>query len=219
MDVCEAADLDLLPPADWRKEHPVVLPADFGPHRETVREQLQVDLTAYMQAGRGLGQVLSLSLQGSRWTLARSLQSRLATMPSGSVSGSASFATLTCDERGNRELLYSEQGTFRTAAGMQMEISAYYVYVYEAAADSLSMWFADAETHSRRDRLFIPLMPQRTETGWRAEASHQCSADHYQATVQFVMRGLQVSEVTLTFHVSGPHKDYTSHTVLTRSGS
>lgn len=212
--VCEAADLDLLPPADWRKEHPVVLPADFGPHRETVREQLQVDLTAYMQAGRGLGQVLSLSLQGSRWTLARSLHSRLAAMPSGSVSGSASFATLTCDE-----LLYSEQGTFRTAAGMQMEISAYYVYVYEAAADSLSIWFADAETHSRRDRLFIPLRPQRTDAGWRAEASHQCSADHYQATVQFVMRGLQVSEVTLTFKVSGPHKDYTSHTVLTRSGS
>jgi hypothetical protein len=133
------------------------------------------------------------------------------------VSGSASFATLTCDERGNRELLYSEVGTFRTEAGLQMEISAYYVYVFDAAADSLSVWFADSETHSRRDRLFIPLQVQRTDAGWRSEASHQCSADHYQATVQFVMRGLQVSEVQLTFHVRGPHKDYTSHTVLTRS--
>ena len=208
-----ASDLNLLPPDEWRRLHPVLIPADFGPHREEARILLEKDLAEF-SAGKHMPAVICSSLAGSQWSFERSLVSRIPTMPSGTVTGTASFTTIFSNESGDKELLFSEQGSFVTDSGLKLEVSAFYVYVYSAEKDSLEIFFADKETHSKKDYLFVPLKLQASATGWTASAFHRCSADGYQAEFTFAMKGLKVREIVANFDVSGPHKDYFSHTIF-----
>jgi len=214
-----AADLQLSPSAAWRESNLLWLPADIGPQRELVRQQVNEDLDEFRR-GKRMPAVIVDSLECSQWTFQRSLISHLPSMSSGTVAGTIHFTSIPIinDADNSRDLLYSERGLFSPANSPEQhfDISAYYIFSYNSTNDSLAVYFADKETKSHRDGLFVPLALQPSPFGWTATAFHQCCADGYNATYTFSMKGLRVAEITIRFQVKGPHKDYESHTTLTR---
>jgi hypothetical protein len=148
-------------------------------------------------------------------------------MPSGAVTGTVSFSILpsrgvdgsgSVGGGGDVDLLYTEKGVFSPVGMAPLEVSAYYIFALDQRKDSLEVYFADKDSRSRRDGLFVPLPLERCAgQGWSSSAFHQCSEDGYRTRYSFEMKGLQVERMVIAFDVSGPHKRYRSHTVLTRA--
>ncbi|KAI1175060.1 hypothetical protein F4777DRAFT_551789 [Nemania sp. FL0916] len=187
------------------------------------------------------------------WSLERDLVSKLPSHPSGRFSGTAKFLLRagTADGRESKfssaqsvedspnnadaldmglEYLYIEDGEF-TAAGTNMRFRATrrYVYRYDEASDTLSVWFARTDDQARADYLFHEvefITPDSLDgnaksddgkkDGWRAKASHLCVQDSYDVHYEFFFRAVNLREWKLGYSVLGPKKDYTISGVYRR---
>ena len=167
------------------------------------------------------------ALEGS-WRLKRSLNSTLAGFPSGTFTGTASFAarTPTADTTAG-ELLYSEQGELKTDTGHTLKANRKYIYRYNADEDKISAWFVKEDTkandgHEEVDYLFHDLEMEQTAGGeWAGQGEHLCELDMYWALYQFRLKavaeeGREMDVFGVRYKVKGPQKDYTSDTAYER---
>lgn len=128
------------------------------------------------------------------WSLARSIDTGAA------MSGLATFT-----RRSDDSLAYHEQGTLVLPGGQRFDAERR--YVFRASPGGFSVFFAETP-----ERLFhrIVLIPVRD--GLRGAAVHPCRDDSYVSTYDFHRDG----RFTMTHDVSGPAKNYRSHTIFGR---
>ena len=101
---------------------------------------------------------------------------------------------------------YEEHVTLYLPGETRLPGSAAYFFRRQAPA-SLDVLFA------RSGELFQHLaFAPDAEAALTAQATHLCSLDRYDSTWRILPSGT----VTVTHHVSGPRKRYTSYTLLTR---
>jgi hypothetical protein len=138
------------------------------------------------------------SLAG-RWALTRTFSPDL-----GRMSGTATFTPV-----GTDELLYREDGTLELTGGYRGSAWREYRYLRD---DESTIRIVLTDTGVTMHTLRVP--------GGAAEALveagdvHLCGADTYQGRYRFALPG--GFEVDMT--VSGPRKDYRTHTVYRRAG-
>lgn len=131
------------------------------------------------------------------WALSRTISD------GGTVRGKAEFSP-----RGPRILHYRESGWLTLSSGYSGEIRRQYFYVLED--DHIHVTFADAAP-GQRTFLRLRLAADRIG-GLYACDTHLCGRDVYAATYGFE----SAQRIVITFHVSGPRKEYVIRTTLTR---
>lgn len=219
--------------------------ADERARAETAEALRQANEAAVagLTSSRFVAQAVFRSLLGE-WQLERSLDSRLASHPSGHFSGTARFLVreatrdgLKCvvdgdaagdggDDGGNpgEEYLYIEEGEFRADNGMTFQARRRYVWRYDEARDVMSVWFVRTDDDRRADYLFHEvefLGPEAWAEGggaWKAQAGHLCIDDFYNVAYEFRFRAVELDEWTIGYRVKGPKKDYTIRGEYRRRG-
>lgn len=133
---------------------------------ERVMSEMNEMMNKYKD-GFGIALHIFQSLQGT-WQFERSLDSELDSSPSGTVSGHVDFTVLSpksASELSSEEvlantttytvftskifpdLLYEENGVFKTNKGFSFDVSRRYIYTYNNTQDSLDIYFAKAVSH------------------------------------------------------------------------
>ena len=171
----------------------------------------------------------------SPWSFARSLHSTLPSHPSGTVTGTATFAPTPLPNT----LLYAEQGEFTTDTGLQFTARRKYVYQLVDAEGPGEpyvrvLFFDDA---GRREDvgdggegvggLFVEMGELGVrEGGWEArnKERHLCGEDLYAASWKFCEEMVGGKEEggdwwEVRYDVKGPRKDYVSTTRYERAGT
>ncbi|KAH7401730.1 hypothetical protein DE146DRAFT_440333 [Phaeosphaeria sp. MPI-PUGE-AT-0046c] len=153
------------------------------------------------------------------WTLKRKIDTRKASSPGGSFSGTAHFhPRQPTGDAYSAEYLYQEQGTFAMDNGLVFPASRRYIYRYNEAADRITAWFADEDGKSV-GALFNTWefsAPSLSHTGWVAKGYHWCDPDKYRNICEFIFKGASLQSFDITYEVEGPNKDYSHHSCYAR---
>lgn len=170
------------------------------------------------------------SLRGS-WTLQRTLTSKLASFPSGTFTGTATFTPHHSFD--SSSLLYHESGELKTSNGLVLRANKKYLYSYQPEQDKITAWFVkesrdgDNATPNtdEADYVFHELVFEDDDNSaaavgsavrLKANGNHLCIKDFYSAFYEFSMQNEVLERWSLTYEVKGPSKDYTSSTTFTR---
>ncbi|KAH7034775.1 uncharacterized protein B0I36DRAFT_84036 [Microdochium trichocladiopsis] len=159
------------------------------------------------------------------WILERDLISKLPSHPSGRFVGVAKFLLRegTADGRSldkesdpGMEYLYIEDGDFTASNGMKFRATRRYIWRFNDATDTLSVWFARTDDNSRADYLFHDVeflvpdkQPSSAHKCWHAKAAHLCIDDMYNVKYEFNFGAVNLKDWRLAYTVNGPKKDYT----------
>jgi hypothetical protein len=125
-----------------------------------------------------LSRAVFRALQG-KWSLQRTITSRIDTFPSGTLHGTANFLPRSPTGGADMEHLYFEEGEFRPSWGGTMHAKRSYVYHYVEATDTMNVWFAKSD-YKTSDYFFHELeflQPKSSSMEgepWRAKSSHLC---------------------------------------------
>ncbi|KAI1101473.1 FAD/NAD(P)-binding domain-containing protein [Jackrogersella minutella] len=211
------------PPLANGKPLDVLTPARYGSGAEAAASVGATRATAVagLCRARFVAGAAFRSLQGE-WRLSRTLTSRLPSHPSGRFEGAASFRLRDGTRDGlpgpaahavALEYLYVEDGTFtaRDGPGLSFRAARRYVWRYDEAADTLSVWFARTDDPARADYLFheLEFLVDEGGKGWLAKASHLCVEDLYDVQYEFNFNAVNLTDWKLGYTVRGPKKDYT----------
>lgn len=153
------------------------------------------------------------------WTLNRKIDTRKATSPGGSFSGTAHFHPREpTGDVYSAEYLYIEQGTFAMDNGLTFPASRRYIYRYNEATDKITAWFADedGETVGALFNTWGFSAPVPPHKGWVAKGYHWCDPDKYRNTCEFIFQGASLQTFDITYEVEGPNKDYSHHSRYAR---
>lgn len=223
--------LDILTPS--RYTHPSAEPV---PQTATSLAQTRSCAAECTASAKFLAASVFRGLLG-KWDLRREIISALPSHPSGVFQGTATFTLRrkTSDgvsapapedggfdgEREGWEYLYEEDGTFTASGGFSFTARRKYVYRYDEAKDTLSVWFVKVEDPLRADYLFHEVeFLSRGEgacaKGVRAKAGHLCVEDYYAAEYEFGFEGVVLRGWRTDFRVRGPKKEYSLHGVFSR---
>ncbi|KAH8665248.1 hypothetical protein BGZ60DRAFT_411052 [Tricladium varicosporioides] len=172
--------------------------------------------------GKFLARAAFRAMQGD-WKLERTITSRIASYPSGTLSGKAEFRPRAPTEVGvDMEYLYLENGEFNASNGFSFSAKRSYAHRYTSSTDTLSVWFTKTD-HKTIDYLFhelefiVPSTPSTSvERPWKAKSSHLCIEDLYDVAYEFWFQGTTLKEWCLEYSVRGPAKDYTIRSVYRR---
>ncbi|EPE28099.1 FAD/NAD(P)-binding protein [Glarea lozoyensis ATCC 20868] len=174
------------------------------------------------ESGKYVARAAFRAMQGD-WKLNRTITSRIASYPSGTLTGQAYFnPRAPTDALADLEYLYLENGEFSADNGFNFTAKRTYVHRYTETTDTLSVWFTkpDQKTvdyffHSLQ---FIP-PPEAKERGkapWKANSSHLCIEDLYDVEYEFWFCGATLVMWSMEYTVRGPAKDYTIRSVYRR---
>lgn len=172
--------------------------------------------------GKYVARAAFRAIQGD-WKLERKITSRIASYPSGTLSGTAQFHPRAPTEKdADMEYLYLENGDFKADNGFNFQAKRSYVHRYAEETDTLSVWFTKAD-HKTVDYFFhslnfvAPHMEGKTgKEPWKADSSHLCIKDLYDVEYEFFFRGATLREWSMEYTVRGPAKDYTIRSVYRR---
>ena len=217
----------------------IVLPARYifdtasDQERQEARKEILIVDKIFSDSevrGKFVARAIFRAMQGD-WKLERTLTSKIAMYPSGTLSGTAKFSPRDPTETSHDfEYLYMEQGDFRTETGLsfvakrrfvtQNTISptwkltpSSYAHRYREKTDTLSVWFTKDDKSV--DYLFheLEIIPpakgkreQQEDEPWRAKSSHLCIDDTYDVAYEFWF--VQLRQWTMEYDVKGPQKDY-----------
>ena len=211
--------LNLVPPTPYGDAGQFVTPSYFQPSVEYSKER-QTELDDEVKRGRtGLDELPNLVLSAlvGHWTYDRIIRHR-STGRTETVSGNVRY-TRTADD----VVRYREDGVLQLPNGKQMEV--FREYEYTVGNNALELYFVEG---GERTYLFLSLrfQPQTTvgetndgTTGdnddWVATSDHLCVKDLYKGTFRIALQGATASQVTMTYQVQGPNKDYEAVTILT----
>jgi hypothetical protein len=204
-----AEQLDLVPKKEYGKKGMFVLPAFYQPSEEisqTVKQELDKEVHMAIEEGATIPRVILSALVG-RWTFDRQIQQKSANASPQFVSGEINYSL----KGENWEtLLYREDGEFHLPTGQKLEVFREYEYIQKN--DTLEMYFVE---QGKRAHLFLSLKFQKREGDyWVATSDHLCIKDLYKGTFKIKFEGISASEVTISYRVKGPNKDYESVTHL-----
>ncbi|CAO2648764.1 Nn.00g097130.m01.CDS01 [Neocucurbitaria sp. VM-36] len=167
-------------------------------------------IKASKEASRLVAPAVFRAMQGI-WTLNRKINSRNATSPGGTFSGTAHFHPRTpTSSNYSAEYLYIEEGTFKMDTGYSFPATRRYIYRYNEKSDKISAWFVDEDGESV-GALFNTwdfYEPGDAYHGWMAKGHHWCDPDTYKNTCEFRFRGASLQTFGITYQVEGPKKDY-----------
>ncbi len=137
-------------------------------------------------------------LSGS-WIISRFISNH------GCVRGDATFRQIETNV-----LHYHEQGLL-TLESSKRTLACYrdYVYRYEYESDAIFVYFVEA---GKADRLFHMLRFPLSDEPSVARATHHCKSDTYEAIYELI----NADNFKITYKVSGPNKNYESHTFFQR---
>lgn len=162
---------------------PRYLPSDASPiQRQEAQTSLSIIdriFTESCTTGKFVARATFRALQGI-WHLSRKIESQLATFPSGTLNGTASFLPrYPTDENADMEYLYFEEGDFRPSWGGTMTAKRSYVYHYTEKEDSMDVWFAkgDGKTSDyffHKLEFLVEGRKRDLSETWRAKSSHLC---------------------------------------------
>jgi hypothetical protein len=208
-----------------------VFGARYLPSNASQDEKLEADKSMSMisrameqcESGKYVARAAFRGMQGD-WILQRTITSRIASYPSGTLSGKAYFKPRApTDSSADLEYLYLENGDFKADNGFNFVAKRTYVHRYSESDDTLSVWFTkmDQKTvdyffHSLQ---FVPPTKEEVETGntlWKANSSHLCIEDLYDVEYEFYFTGATLRKWGMEYTVKGPAKDYTIRSVYTR---
>lgn len=163
---------------------------------------------------------LFATLSKPTWHFTRTLSSLLPTHPSGTVTGTATFTPLS-----PHTLLYSENGAFTTATGLEFSVRKKYVYQLTNPGRTPSIvvkFFDDVGDGGGEGEggVFVEMgeLREDAEAVWVAEnkAQHVCGEDLYRARWRFGsgMVGENGGGMwwEVRYDVKGPRKEYVSTT-------
>jgi tRNA A64-2'-O-ribosylphosphate transferase len=176
----------------------------------------------------------NLQNNGASWLFKRTLNSKLPTHPSGTVTGTATFTTT----RPGATLLYAEEGEFITDTGLHFTARRKYVYKLEETdiEPYISVHFFDDEKPGSKANggengdgvggLFVEMgdLIQGSRDGdWEAKSkeTHLCGQDLYAASWSFSRTMASEMESNgekwweVRYDVKGPKKNYVSETRYT----
>lgn len=246
-----ALGLEISEPLSPANPHPDVPPLDIltpsrysypapGPSSETETSLCQARecATECTASAKFLAASVFRGLLG-KWNLRREIISALPSHPSGVFDGTATFTLRrkTSDgvstpapsdpegfdgEREGWEYLYEEDGTFTASGGFSFTARRKYVYRYDEASDTLSVWFVKVDDALKADYLFheVEFLPRGEAgvkgKGVRAKAGHLCVEDYYAAEYEFGFEGVVLKGWRTDFRVRGPKKEYSLHGVYSR---
>jgi hypothetical protein len=107
-------------------------------------------------------------------------------------------------------LLYREDGEFHYAPGKSLTVFREYEYIHKDG--NLEIYFVET---GKRANLFLSLKFTKQENDlWVATSDHLCIKDLYKGTFEIRLDGIGATQVTITYRVKGPQKDYESVTEL-----
>ncbi|TVY27389.1 Flavin-containing monooxygenase FMO GS-OX-like [Lachnellula hyalina] len=223
-------DIKRTEPGDSTGRTGLVLPSRYLPDSASATERKEAasalsiidhTITASAKTGKYVARAAFRAMQGD-WTLQRTITSRIATYPSGTLSGTASFKPrFPTDPAFDAEYLYIENGEFSATNGLKFGAKRSYVHRYTSSTDTLSVWFTKPD-HKTVDYLFhaLEIIPPVSESDpsepWRAKSSHLCIEDLYDVAYAFSFKGVGLEEWSLEYSVKGPQKDYTIRSVYRR---
>lgn len=165
------------------------------------------------------------------WRMKRSLNSSSPGSLSGTLEGTAQFSPRAPSAHSvAAELLYDEQGDFKSDNGLTLKANRKYIYRYNADEDKISAWFVKEDSkrndgNEEADYLFHDVEVEGSKGGqvaWVGRGEHLCELDMYWAYYEFrlpkvVEEGQPGMTVFgLRYKVKGPQKDYTSDTAYER---
>ncbi|TVY36306.1 hypothetical protein LSUB1_G005863, partial [Lachnellula subtilissima] len=223
-------DIKRTEPGDSTGRTGLVLPSRYLPDSASATERKEAasalsiinnTITASAKTGKYVARAAFRAMQGD-WTLQRTITSRIATYPSGTLSGTASFKPrFPTDPAFDAEYLYIENGEFSATNGLKFGAKRSYVHRYTSSTDTLSVWFTKPD-HKTVDYLFhaLEIIPPVSESDpsepWRAKSRHLCIEDLYDVAYEFRFKGVGLEEWSLEYSVKGPQKDYTIRSVYRR---
>ncbi|CAG8974584.1 hypothetical protein HYALB_00004381 [Hymenoscyphus albidus] len=187
----------------------------------SIIDKLVTDSTT---AGKFVARAAFRAMQGD-WKLTRKITSRIASYPSGTLTGNAYLKPRApTDKDADMEYLYLETGSFAADNGLTFTAKRSYVHRYTESTDTLSVWFTKAD-HRTVDYFFHSLQfvagsgSESSKTGkepWKANSSHLCIKDLYDVEYEFFFSGAGLREWSMEYTVRGPAKDYTIRSVYRR---
>lgn len=102
-----------------------------------------------------------------------------------------------------------------------MEVSgSQYTFSHNEEDDCIDVFFGNKVDEEQAGRKFVSLRVagRDEEQGWTFRGErHLCGQDTYDVTYVMAFRGLALTRIVINIEVTGPFKDYTSHTTLTRT--
>lgn len=109
---------------------------------------------------------------------------------------------------------YREDGIYQISETKSVEVFREYEYECRPGSDLLEVFFVEG---GKRAHLFLSLKfaPQDSDGKyWVATSDHLCVKDLYKGTFQVKLDGLKATELTISYRVKGPSKDYEATTVM-----
>ena len=164
------------------------------------------------------------------WKLSRTINSKLATLPSGRFEGEALVESReTTDVAYDLECLYSEHGEFISDSGHRFKARRQYVYRYRKANDEVTAWFVKPDGQTVDSLFHILQLDGNTSShvtantdrscNISANGHHLCEKDTYDPQYNFEVVEGALRSWQLAYTVRGPNKDYTSNARFEKTGN
>jgi hypothetical protein len=197
--------IDLAPkPATFGAKGIMVVPAFYQPSEDISRElqeRLEEDVHKLCHE---IPRAVVSALVG-KWSFERSINDRI----SGAIQRVHGEIGYSLQEPHFKSLRYREDG-FLELPGTRLEVFREYDYLCKNGA--LEIYFVE---NGERTYLFLSLRFEKQEEGfWVASSDHLCVKDLYKGSFKMSFDGTAASEVSMTYRVKGPNKDYESVTFL-----
>ena len=146
-----------------------------------------------------------------RWKFEREIRDHLSTTIQ-RVHGTVVYSIPRTQDNHERRLRYREDGVLDLPNGKTLEVFREYDYVCGKDSNTLELYFIE---NGMRAHLFLSLKFAKHQNGyWLATSDHLCVKDLYKGTFEIAFDGLSAKDVSMTYHVKGPNKDYESITRL-----
>jgi Family of unknown function (DUF6314)/Flavin-binding monooxygenase-like len=200
-----AAKLGLAPGVEFGSAGAMVSPLFYQPDRSLAYDaKCDIDDTV-RECGDSIGRTVSSALLG-RWSFERTIRCKLTASEQrvcGEIKYTLSGPNLEC-------LRYREDGFLELPNGNRLEVFREYEYMLRA--DLLNIHFIE---NGEPAHLFLSLRFQKgSNSTWTATSDHLCINDLYKGDFSIKFDGLSATEVSMTYNVKGPNKDYESATLL-----
>jgi hypothetical protein len=198
-----AEQLDLVPSKDLGGAKGCsISPLLYQPNQE-IAQKCRDELELQGQDGSNVPRVVLNALVG-KWDFMRTIR-HFDSDRQESVTGVIQYSKPSLDY-----LLYREDGEFHYAPGKSLTVFREYEYIHKDG--NLEIYFVET---GKRANLFLSLKFTKQENDlWVATSDHLCIKDLYKGTFEIRLDGIGATQVTITYRVKGPQKDYESVTEL-----
>lgn len=195
-----ARELGLVPDETFRANHSIITPQYFARNVPSL-EAMYDEMRSYRE-GKLIGRAIIQALENDAWTFNRTLTDKR-TNAQNEVTGRVTFQPIAPDYE---QVVYREEVLSGHSEALQ------YIYQYNAATDSLDIFFPKAGEPETIDRPFVSLKFAPEREGWQATAEHTYNGGIYHVKYLFAFAGMAIPRFKVEFEFDGPAESYRSVT-------